>query len=543
MAYEFYAAKRAPINGWVLDTTVPFTDYSGFGGSGGKKTGSTDPTTAVALVSGAAFSSVFKAGSVGKFVAPTFVQGLESRPFVLEAMVLPIPKTTTGDQQILSHDGIYDGLSINGKVIKFQTSYLTTGNAACTFDLQDYKAAYVVGLHSYDQNQLWVNGKMVASVDITDAQKADSYVATDGFLYSGHTASTQEIAIGAVAIYSSLSGEQIMQNYAAMLDALPQAKVGPQFDGLTLNMNAAQGATYIDRVWDSLAEFQGGYKNNVEFSPEAVVPSFDNGLSIAGDWTVAVPLDAQGDTSIYGVAVSWSGQAITVATSLDGSTWTTAVNGELISTITSGYNPTSKDLRVRVSFAGGLATDPAYLESLRVTAFRSNTFDNTATRAVTVSYPAVLRQDYEPNLFRDDNGVYLDGGTLTIATDTSTDPQIARTLELWIKVISGTPTVSVAGTKYRNGVASSTLNIGEWTLQHIVAASDVATNITITGDCIIGQVVVYPTALSASDVAFQYASYTGRSTFRATDGGTITVSEPATPTLLYDHDWSITGAG
>jgi hypothetical protein len=393
---------------------------------------------------------------------------------------------------------------------------------------------------------LWVNNKLVAAVDLTDAQKEDAYYssAANGTLFSGYTTSTQKIAMNGVAFYTSLSAEQINQNYQAGVNVVAQAKVPSQFDGIAFSMNSANGSKYVEKEWALRADFDTGLKNNVEYDTDKIIPSYVSGVSVAGSWTASVPLDNFGYTSIYGAMVEWSGNSITVATSLDGTTWTTATSGALISTIPNGYNPTDKDLQIRVSFAGGLAVDPAYLESLTVIAYKDNTFSNITTRPITVGYPAVLRGDFEPIQYRDDNGVSLHGATLTIGTDTSTDPTIARTLELWVKPISGTTTISVTGTKYRNGVADSTMPNGEWQLLHIVAAADVTTSITVTGDCIVGQVAIYPTALTAANVAQIYQSYTGIPVIRISDSTSpIDVDEYSTPVTTYAHDWAITDAG
>lgn len=537
--YKNHLNKRAPLASWMLDDTVPFQEYAGFGASGGKKTATSDPTKSVALVSGTAFSSVFKSTSIGQFACNLFKQGRERQSFALEAWILPVPKTTTGNQSILSHDGIFDGLSINGTVIRFGTSYLTQGNAFCDYDLIFYRRAHVVGVHTFDQNQLWVNGQLVASVDITDAQKADTYVATDGYLYSGYTTSTQEIAMNGVAFYASLDGDQIYQNYLAGTEVPSQQTVFPQYGGAIIDIDKSDGNIFLSESWDTSDDFDEGLKNNVEYSDTLIVPTYVSGTSAAGSWTVAVPLDLRGDTSIHGVAVTWDGRYITVDYSLDGTSWSAATNGKLVSIIANNYNPTNKDLQIRVNFAGGSTADPAYLDKLSVVGFRDNTINNITARTVTASHPSILREDTEPFEYRDDGGVYLNGGTLTIGTDGSTDPEVARTLEVWLKPVSGTTTISVAGTKYRNGALDSTLPNGEWSLIHYVAAADITTNITIAGDCIVNSVVLYPTALSATEVDAVWDAYTGAAALRLLDTGSVSVTEGATPSSIYAHDWSI----
>lgn len=452
---------------------------------------------------------------------------------------------STSPQQVLSHDGQYDGLSIDGTVVSFSTVYDVGGSSECYYDLQGLRAAHVVGVHNKDQNQLWVNGKLVFAIDITDEQKASTYPSwADDKLYCGYTTSSKRLAVNGVAFYNNISADQINQNYQAGIGVIPQAKVATQFDGITLNMSGTGGSKFIDRTWADRSDFNIGLKNNVEYSEDRVTPAYDAGLSVSGTWTASVPLDSFSYASIYGVMVEWSGRDIVVEASNDGTTWTPVVSGELVSFIPNGYDPTGEDFQVRASFAGGLADDPAYLESLTVIAYKDNTFSNITTRAVTVGHPAVLRGDFEPISYRDDNGVSLHGATLTIGADSSTDPDVARTLELWIKPVSGTPTISVSGTNYRNGAADSTTPLGEWQLLHIVAAADVTTDITISGDCIIGQVSIYPIALTADQVLHIYKSYTGVPVSRITDSSSpIDVDEDASPVTLYAHDWSITGAG
>lgn len=539
--YRYYVTKRAPVSAWIMDSASPFQEVSG---NGGVATATGTVTKSVPLVAGAAYSSVFKTATTVRFDCNLFKRGMERRTFVLEAWVLPIPKTTTGVQKVLSHNTIDDGITINGKVIRFGTAYANSGTAYCDYDLGEYKLAHVVGIHHADQNQLWVNGKMVAWVDLTEAQRGDSYATgADEFLYCGATTSTQELAINAVAFYASLAGDDIVRNYEAGIGVLGQDKVYPQLGGTSFDLDAEAGSVFVKATWANKTDFEKGLKNNVVYAPDQIEPDYSNGVSVAGSWIASVPLDVQGDTSIYGVLVSWSGYNITVDTSLDGITWTPATNGRLTSVIANGSNPTGKDLRIRVNFAGGQQVDPAYLESLSLVGFRNNNVNSLSNRTVTVSHPAALRKDYEPTLYRDDNGASLAGGTLTIGTDTGSEPQVARTLEMWVKPLSGTPTISVAGTKYRNGVADSTLPLGEWSLIHYVAAADIATAITVSGDIIVGQVTLYPSALTASDVDFIYRSYTGRAVERFTDNSLVGVQEGATPASIYAQDWAIDGAG
>lgn len=542
--YRYYVTKRAPVSIWMLDDAPAFQEYSGASAQGVMTAGHPNPATSVPLVAGAAYSSVFKSGVVGRFDCNVFKQELEDRPFVLEAWVLPIRKTNNNQQKILSHDNVMDGLTINGKVVRFGTTYTTFGDAYCDFDLGEYKLAHVVGVHNKDQNQLWVNGELVATVDLTEDQKGDTYnITNNNYLYSGTTTGDSELAVNAVAFYSSLSGDDIKRNYEAGIAFIGQDRVYPQFGGQPFDLAAANGSMFIEESWVDKPDFERGLKNNVEYAPDQIEPHYTNDLSVVGDWTTAIPLDGQGDTSIYGVMVEWSGFNVTVEVSLDGITWTPAVSGDLVSIIPNGYNPSGKDLQIRAKFASGIARGQAWLESLHVMGFRNNAIENITARPLTVTHPAVVRGDFEPNLYRDDNGVHLHGGTLTIGTDTSPTPDVARVLELWIKPVSGSVTISLAGTKYRNGVADTSLPVGEWSLVHIVAAADITSTVTVSGNAIVGQAALYPTALAASDIDFIWKSYTGRTAARFTDENTVGVTENATPATVYAHDWAIDSAG
>ena len=540
--YRYYVTKRAPVSLWMLDDTPAFQEYTGVSAAGVMTSGHPNPAKSVPLVSGAEYSSVFKNGVVGRFDCNVFKQGLETRQFVLEAWVLPIPKTTNNQQKILSHDSIMDGLTINGKVIRFGTSYLTSGDAYCDYDLGEYKLAHVVGIHNKDQNQLWVNGQMVASVDLTEEQKGDSYnISNNNYLYCGTTTGDSELAVNGVAFYSSLSGDDIVRNYAAGIDFIGQDRVYPQFGGTQFDLSNANGSVFIEELWADKPDFERGVKYNVELAPDQIEPHYTNGVSVTGTWTTAIALDSQADTSIYGVMVAWSGFNATVEVSLDGAVWTPAVNGDLVSIIPNGYNPSGKDLQIRVSFPAGLTA--GWLESLHVIGFRNNAIENISARPLTLTHPAVVRKDYEPNLYRDDNGIHLHGSTLTIGTDTTPVPEVARVLELWVKPVSGAVTINVAGTKYRNGVADTSLPVGEWSLLHIVANADITSAITISGNAIIGQATLYPDALTAANIDFIWKSYVGRTAFRVVETVNTTVTESASPALIYAHDWAIDSAG
>lgn len=543
MSYSLYVVKRGPLALWNLDDTSPFQDHTGFDNAASIKSGSSAPTKHAALVAGAAWASVFSNAKQGQFFVPVFKPGSERSPFALEAWVLVIPKTTTAAQKVFSHNTAFDGITINGNVVSFTTSYTSSGSCTASYDIGTPKAVHVVGVHTENENSLYINGELVATEPLTDAQKIDTYVANDEVLYCGESTSNQEIAVNALAVYRRISPEDIKRNYLAGRAVVPQTLIAPQYDGQSFDLNSSTGSTFVEKSFTDREEFRLGRIVNVEISDTGVYPSYASGLSLAGSWTCAVPLDGTALTSIYGVMVEWSANAVTVEASLDGTSWTPIESGALVSIIPNAYDPTNKDLEIRFSFAGGLADDPAFVESVNIIGFSNNVVANSESRPVTISHPAVLRNNYEPIEYRDDNGVRLEGGTLTIGADTDPVPSVVRTLELWIKPLSGTPTISVTGTAYRNGAADATMPVGEWSLVHIVAGADITGAVTVSGDCIVGQATLYDTPLTAANIEYIYKSYTGFPIVRFTDDTVISITEPAPPVNIYTHEWSIDGGG
>jgi hypothetical protein len=151
--------------------------------------------------------------------------------------------------------------------------------------------------------------------------------------------------------------------------------------------------------------------------------------------------------------------------------------------------------------------------------------------------------DTEPIEFRDDWGTRLSaGGQIVIGPDSSGTPLNPRTIEVWYKPYSGDITISTAGTRYTNGVAGTTINLGEWHVAHVVTAAPVTTNITLSGSVRIGHVALYPTALTANEVENVVSLFTGTPTV-AMVTGTIAISDTGAPAEVYSYEWDIVSSG
>lgn len=335
--------------------------------------------------------------------------------------------TNSSSQQILSNDGNYDGLTIENKLVSFSTKYQTFGECKVSYDLEVYKAAHIVGVHTNEENRLYVNGELVGQTEITDDQRLDSYVATDDYLYCGDTDSSQAIAINGIAVYRNFSPTGVLQNFDAGRRVTPQDDIYPTYSGLAIDIDYESSEVIYDEIWVNEDDFNEGLVESIALGEEAIYPAVDeDNISLAGSWTLGIDIDNFEETSIYGIMAEWSGRGVSVDASMDGETWTPIESGKLISLIPDGFDPTGNDLEIRFSFAGGIQDDDSYVESIRVIGYLNNEIDTFEERDVTITHPAVPRGDFEPIEYRDDNGIYLSGGSFTIGPDLTLVNEVAN---------------------------------------------------------------------------------------------------------------------
>ena len=416
---------------WMLDDSTPFQDYSGNNRSA-TQTGSA--SSSIPVVSGALFSTTFGSAKIATFTPGTFLQGKEMKPFTLAAWVLPIPKTTTGVQAILSHTGVYDGLTINGKTIAFVTKYSDGSESRCEYILPHYAKVFVVGVHTNTQNQLWINGVQVASSDVTDDQSYLNYSSSATTLVSGQSASDQQFAGNAFAVYAhSLNERSIKEQYREGIRTAGTENHAPSQKGEAVPLGA--NSIFLETTWDDNNDWNSGIISSLAVADNMLLPDVDaNLVSLPGTWLNSVALDVAGDTTIYGAHLSWDGQRVTVETSLDGQTWFTAANGQKLQSIPQGTVTSGVDVEIRVSFAGGYSDGSEYLSSLTFTGYTDSTTVSN-TRTVTIEGSAALRPAGDVFELRDDEGILLDGGRVVISADSADDAIQVKTLEVWAKSI------------------------------------------------------------------------------------------------------------
>jgi hypothetical protein len=547
MSYLLSVLADKPLGFWMMDDTTPFQDYSGYGRTGVVNAGT--PTTAASLVANAAFSQVFSNSNNAKFDSPIYQQGYEKQAFSLEASFRVVDESgSTSAQKILSSASNYDGIYVNGTIITFSTKYLTAGECAASWDIQSKRNVHVVGVHTQDKNSLYVDGVLVAETAISDAQKIDSFVATDGKLWLGSSASAQKVMVNGLAIYGlPLSDDVVKAHFnAARRTILAQAIPG-SFGGTRFPMSINLADTFMRTLWSNDSDWNIGVPSQVTIMNNRLQPQLIAGVSVAGNWQSVLHLDC-GQTSVFGLSLDWDGYGVVVEASLDGTTWETAVRGMRLALIPVGFNPTDKDLFIKVSFPGGVADDPAYLDNLSATGFLTGKNPDVDGRTITFNAPASQMKDAQPIEMRDDFGVRLNGGSVVLGPDVADTPVPAYSINIWLKKLTGVdPTITLPGggtaTTYRNGVAGSTLNQGEWVMYTIVKSVAITTSITISGNVQIGQIELFNSQLTAQNVADLYASSVGVLALPVPETNVIGMSSPNPSTRLYDYAWSITSAG
>lgn len=538
---EFLRFK--PVALWRMDDTTPLQDYSGYSRSG-VITGT--ETHGISLSCYAAYSQYLSSAITATFASPVFVAGMESAPFSVHASIYAVrPVTATNDpQQILSNSGKYDGLIIEGTKISFSTAYVSTGEAKCSYDMQVNQNADVVGVHTYAKNMLFVNGVQVAEVDITEAQKADTFDAPDTNLYSGLTTQSAGLLMNTVALYSkALTSEEVMALYVAN-NKRPTSSVPKMFGGEDVLISTAVRPTQIAATWTTDADWNAAIMTNCAVEDGRLVPQMINEETLAGTWNDSVSLYT-GETAVtlQALNMDWNGENVTVEASVDNTTWITVTKGVNLSIIPAGFDPAGKSLYVRVTFAGGL--ESAFIDSLQVRGFTSTTATPLSGRTRTYGSAVVTCDEYPALDLNDNWGIKANGGTITISADPGASPLNPMAIELWIKQGSGavfTRNFTVIGT-YVNGIPGSTsFPVGRWVAVQFNVAAAITGSLIFGGDVQIGKVAFYPANLTNQQAADLYASYVGSRKVTYAGTGTIALAEPSDSAKVYAHDWEIVAA-
>lgn len=497
---------------------------------------------------------------------------------------------SSSEQQIVGNLNQLDGLTIDGTKVSFVTKYLNTGEARASYDLQSQRAFNALGVHLTDKNQLYIDGELVDEVEISEAQKADSFVVTDTNVYSGATYSSQNLMINGVGLYpSALSPDKAKRHFS--MGRKPNTRIRTLYGANDLLFSKATANILFQKTWNTDDTWRQGRSIRTVVSKDTLAPEFVNGYSVPGTWRSSVDLyDASSPNTIQGVNLNWDGTGATVKVSVDGTTWETVTRDTNISTVPPGFNPTGKELFVEVSFAGGTYDDTSSLSSLTVTGFRDDQFFISSSLTGAGENIIHVMEPYDINRLDDLTGIRFEplSGRILIPADTTLTLQ-PKTIEIWFKQntlesrtrlvdarsggafpmfgtadgVNGTGGTEVAvyqnTTAYKNGElainSGKQMQLGEWMVWHLIATAPITGNIYINtyslggsntdfrNNITVGKIALYEDALTAAQISDIVASYVGNPTSRVNDSSTMGIAEPSGPAVIYAHDWSIMPAG
>lgn len=545
MSFIFESVKSKPVALYAANTSGSLIDWSGYSNTPSFQGGT--PPAHISLFAGASHAFVLGDSKTIILPTPVFKVGDESDSFSIEAWVRPIiDDAGPAEQQILGNDAQMDGLVIEGNRISFVTKYATTGEARASYFLHRVEAVHVVGVHTRKKNILIVNGEVVDEVAITEEQQSDTYVATSNNFRSGTTLGTQKIAVGAFGIYAyAMESTIARRHYRAGLSTIETDDIANINNGEVVETSIENANVMFDYVWDDEADWHNSISYSALIENNELRPQQIDGVSTYSEWIDSIYLGVTGLTSMYAVTIDWIGEGATVEVSLDGDTWTAVAKNTRIGLIENGFDPTDKNLLVRVSFAGNITDDESVVSMLRITGFSANSTPTKYGR-ILIFNDGFQESEYSSKKLVSSWGASIQsGGSLVVTQDISVESKPLRSFSIWIKPTGITmPTISVSGTTYVNGEPSplSFMN-GEWQLIHVVLAADNYDGFTITGPAQVGPVTVYPTALTASDVANAYNALFLLDSLVVTADSSIQVLDSLIPVDIYAHEWAIQASG
>lgn len=566
MSYNYRVQNDNPVHFFPLDA-------SGFTDSITESPASVNgtPKTAPSLVVGGGTSYSLDGNNNFRFETQAFQAGSVKESFTLEAWFKPVD--VSQDKTVIGHLGTSDGIIFDGQAISFVTDHGVSGRAeAKHYPRFTGKSFHVVGVHTAQRNELYVDGVRVASVDLTEEQANTNYqvVSAPGYLYSGSAPGS--IIVDAVAVYDyALPTRQIKLHFLWGRDALDFKSV--------VSSNQGNYWALTDAFSDIEYEFSFPDKNTWESGLSASVNIIDNavyadineqGLSIESVWQNGFIADFV-EERINGSKIEWSGKGfVIVETSINGgTTWSEAISGREVEGLYEGRPTTGLSVEVRVTFPAGQA-ESVSLEYLSIKLYRDRSSIGSDSNLVIDWSESVTLSSYEyqPIDYVDAMGANLYSGIGQISSHT------IRVIEMFVKVRSqpddpatlfdmrpggdtGNPFLRSSGnvwsrstgsTVYVNGKSvtvaelETAIPVGEWTHIAQVFPSDISAPVIIgTGlDLQLGFVATYTNPAVAPAL---YGYHLGSNISKVADSGMITMTDSTDAVKIYSHSWSVTGSG
>lgn len=499
--------------------------------------------------------------------------------FSLEATVLPV-SVSSSPVSILSHNGAYDGLTINDTTISFSVEFATLGSVSATYNYLGVKKAYnIQGVYSQYKVQLYVDGTLVSEGVISDEQRADGFkTRASSNLYVGQSSDTNSlVSIAAMAVYErALTDSEAYLHYVSSRDVMSKESVGGALANTFFNAGQNSRNIYTYYSWEQEDLLSGAYTNVSTFNNNMVPVQNDSGVSLAGQAKVSLETSTM-PTNIYGIKLGWRGSgSYLVEVSINGgTTWSTAQN-EAIVPGTFNVSPTSIQFAVRVTFTGGTSSDTSYINKIFAYVYSDAIgYTSNFDRPFTLTSGSVTADfDYSVVDRLDNAGLLvLNTSNAKSEINTGTEPDSYQAIEFWWKtnqagavsiMTSTSGNLSTSGTAgstkftfdsgdtlYINGVSVATNTVtavaNRW--YHIVYVFSAPANEQVTftpntasTSSVYSSITFYSDLLTASNVLSIFSNYTQYPS-ASVGSESLTVTEGPTAYKIYQYDWSLTQTG
>lgn len=478
-----------------------------------------------------------------------WVKGRENSPFSIEVWALPV--TVSGSLLLIGH--VAEGLFYDGTDYILRIQY-SNNIFEGRWKETEKKAHHFVMTYDISAFVLYVDGERVITIDLPG---------DDQFLPTNPQLNINQV--GGTAIYDSLAtyyrvlpAREIKEHFALGRSVRTSTDIASSKGGDTWTLTYAdvdvdQSIRYDSTNWDSGSFFQSSYTDRLRAD-----------VAEGGTWMVAVPLGAF-DITTAGIHLTYVGEGVALAYSLDGATWTIVPNKK---TVLEDADTTDATLFVRID----MEDDASWVESLTLDMLKSRAMQAfSGTRQLLFKSSAMDQTPGSQLEFQEDMGAQVRGGYLEVQPDpTPATPRSVSTVELWAKLddndgflvgatasnyvsITASSLAATGFTVYRNGVAfpGGATTTGQWDHYVFVSTSPITGVVRIgdrlTGgtslDLTVGHLATYEKAFTAGEAASLYSANVGAPAVQIQDTGNISMSESATPTDIYAYAWSIVSGG
>lgn len=477
-----------------------------------------------------------------------WITNRELSPFSAEVWYLPV--SVSAETVVMGHTG--EGVLYDGTNIILRAKYSNSVTVEGRWTPPEVQNWHFVLVYTTLHWILYVNGEEVITLDVPANQTLLNATTTVTLNSGPGTGIYDSLAL----YYRALTGTDAQAHFALGKTVQSANEIASSNGALTWDL------TYdnVDSAHRMEIDLSSGFTQNTAVGDGELVALDSTG----GTWQTAVALAGFAFGILPGVHLTYIGTGVTLAYSIDGSTWTTTPNK---TTILEDATPPGL-LFIRLT----LANDVAWVSSLRVDILNSRTVAAT-TGPRTLAFKGAAF-DQTPGLqldYHTDQGVQLRNGYVEIQPDTQQTPVNIAAIGAWLRFdgtagwvmgISGTQSVSLSAgtivstgvTMYRNGAtlaSGAAAPVGQWAYYVFVLSTPVNTAIRfgdkLTGgsalNMSVGHLAAYSTAPTAAQVQDFYNSNVGAPIVRVDDAGSVGMSESVPAVDIYAYAWSIVSGG